>query len=122
MLDGDQSSRSARLVSDSSRRVSIMAVLKTIGEAPELFPLMGDLTTIGRGGTNSIPLADSASSSRHAQFIHDAHGWCVQDRGSLNGTFVNGQRIQPAENVRLLQGDRILIGATEFSLDLETAP
>ena len=97
-----------------------MAVLKSIGDPATAFPLLGDTITIGRGGANSIPLADNACSSRHAQFIRDAEGWNIQDRGSLNGTFVNGQRIQPAENVRLLPGDRIMVGATEFLLELET--
>ncbi len=99
-----------------------MAVLKSIGDLYPSVPLLGDTITIGRGGTNSIPLADNACSSRHAQFIHDAQGWSIQDRGSLNGTFVNGQRIQPAQSVRLIQRDRILLGATEFSFELETAP
>jgi len=98
-----------------------MAVLKSIGDPSSSFPLLGDTITIGRGNTNSIPLADNACSSRHAQFIRDAQGWCIQDRGSLNGTFVNGQRIQPAESVYLSQGDRILIGATELSFELDSA-
>ncbi len=97
-----------------------MAVLKSIGDATTHFPLVGDTITIGRGGSNSIPLADTACSSKHAQFVRDAQGWNIQDRGSLNGTFVNAQRLQTALAVHLIHGDRILLGSTEFSFDSET--
>jgi len=98
-----------------------MAVLKSIGESPTVFPLQGETVTIGRGGANAIPLADNACSSRHAQFVRDPQGWCIQDRGSLNGTFVNGKPIPPGESIRLQRGDKILLGANELEFDPETA-
>src|SRR6202163_4858271 len=96
-----------------------MAILKT--PTGVVHRLNGDTVTIGRGASNAIPLADSACSSRHAQFVADETGWRIEDRGSLNGTFVNSQRIQSA---RLGQGDHIQVGATEliFELDAASAP
>ena len=81
--------------------------------------LSGETVTIGRGATNAIPLSDSACSSRHAQFVSDAAGWRIEDRGSLNGTFVNGNRIQSQP---LTHGDHIQVGATELRFEADGAP
>ena len=94
-----------------------MPILKSA--AGVIHRLSGETVTIGRGATNAIPLADSACSSRHAQFVSDAAGWRLEDRGSLNGTFVNGQRIQ---SVQLSHGDHIQVGATELTFEADGAP
>ena len=91
-----------------------MAILKT--PTGVVHRLNGDTVTIGRGAANAIPLADSACSSRHAQFVEDETGWRVEDRGSLNGTFVNDQRVQTA---RLGHGDRVQVGATELVFEFD---
>jgi adenylate cyclase len=93
-----------------------MAILKT--PTGVVHRLNGDTVTIGRGASNAIPLADSACSSRHAQFVEDETGWRIEDRGSLNGTFVNDQRVQSA---RLGHGDRVQVGATELVFELDGA-
>jgi adenylate cyclase len=93
-----------------------MAILKT---AEGVVHNLGEETvTVGRGATNSIPLADSACSSKHAQLVPDENGWRIEDRGSLNGTFVNGQRVPTA---RLGPGDRIQLGATELIFETDSA-
>src|SRR5712671_5757092 len=93
-----------------------MPILKSA--AGVIHRLSGETVTIGRGATNAIPLADSACSSRHAQFVEDETGWRIEDRGSLNGTFVNDQRVQTA---RLGHGDRVQVGATELVFELDGA-
>ena len=94
----------------------MMAILKT--PTGVVHRLNGETVTIGRGASNAIPLADSACSSRHAQFVEDETGWRIEDRGSLNGTFVNDQRVQTA---RLGHGDRVQVGATELVFELDGA-
>src|ERR1700680_4663877 len=93
-----------------------MAILKT--PTGVVHRLNGDTVTIGRGASNAIPLADSACSSRHAQFVEDETGWRIEDRGSLNGTFVNDQRVQSG---RLGDGDGFQVGATELVFELAAA-
>lgn len=60
----------------------------------ELVVLDGDRVTVGRSGANTITLAhDRTVSALHAVFEPVADGWCVQDLGSRNGTFVRGERL-----------------------------
>ena len=68
--------------------------------------------TFGRGGQNAVPLdGDEFASARHAVVEARADGLWVEDLGSTNGTFVNGDRIA-AE--RLNPGDVLRIGQTEL--------
>jgi adenylate cyclase len=94
-----------------------MALLRT----PEgvIHRLSADTVTIGRDPANDIALHDGACSARHAQFVKDATGWRVDDRGSRNGTFVNGEKVTTS---RLNQGDKVQVGATELTFDLEVRP
>ena len=97
-----------------------MAILRiTDSDGTQVRPLEGAMVTIGRGPGNQIILKDLASSSRHAQLIKNGEGWAIEDRGSLNKTFVNGQEIQ---KIALKPGDRILIGSTELVFELAEAP
>jgi hypothetical protein len=74
------------------------------------FALQQDQVTIGRSAGNELVLADAEVSRRHARVLRRADGYAVEDIGSTNGTFVNGQRIS---HLTLLQdGDTIDLGDT----------
>lgn len=66
--------------------------------------------TIGRSEENSLQIADRFISSRHALLCLRDGRRILVDRGSTNGTFVNGQRIDG--EVELSDGDRIALGNT----------
>ncbi|MHB8170054.1 MAG: FHA domain-containing protein [Thermincolia bacterium] len=68
--------------------------------------------TIGRESANDVRVEDSFASHEHARlFYHKGQYW-LEDLGSTNGTFVNGQRIKDA--TVLLSGDRLKIGGVTF--------
>jgi len=90
----------------------------TVYEGPDLgrdFPLEEGRTLAGRDLETGIPIRDSAVSRNHLALVVDGSGDCVlEDLGSTNGTFVNGERI---ERRRLRPGDRIQVGSTLLKFD-----
>jgi hypothetical protein len=87
------------------------------------FRLDGDLTTAGRHPDSDIFLDDVTVSRRHAEFYRHGPRFTVRDVGSLNGTYVNRERIEEAE---LTAGDEVQIGKFRLlfltSQDLGPAP
>jgi pSer/pThr/pTyr-binding forkhead associated (FHA) protein len=66
---------------------------------------------IGRAEDNDLTLEKPTVSRHHALVTEEGDRWFVEDRGSFNGTFLNGSRIQPGAKVPLRHGDRIGLGA-----------
>lgn len=66
-----------------------------------------DKVTVGRDSRADILLDDSTVSRSHAVFIRANGVFTVVDSGSLNGTYVNRQRV---ERTQLKNGDEIMIG------------
>lgn len=71
------------------------------------FLLNAEVTNAGRHPRADIFLDDFTVSRRHAQFVRDQRGFSVKDSGSLNGTYVNRERIDVAA---LKSGDEVQIG------------
>lgn len=71
-------------------------------------------TTIGRGPTSTILLADNFISAEHTRLWNRNGIWYVQDAGSTNGTYVNNQ---PARNpLPAKAGDIVQVGFIRFKL------
>ena len=71
----------------------------------------GERTLMGRDWQCQIVLNDPQSSRVHAEIFNDEDGWWIQDNGSSNGTYVNGQQI---DNARLVEGTEVRIGSSVF--------
>jgi pSer/pThr/pTyr-binding forkhead associated (FHA) protein len=71
------------------------------------FLLDHDVTTSGRHPDSDIFLDDVTVSRRHAEFHRGGSGFTVRDVGSLNGTYVNRERV---ESATLGNGDEVQIG------------
>jgi pSer/pThr/pTyr-binding forkhead associated (FHA) protein len=78
------------------------------------FPLKSDKQiVIGRSSELDMVLVEDMVSRKHAKFTFTAGKITIEDLGSTNGTFVNGEKIKQA---RLKEGDRILIGTSILKL------
>ncbi len=86
---------------------SALLVVKRGPNAGSRFLLDQDVTTAGRHPDSDIFLDDVTVSRRHAEFRREAGGFVVHDVGSLNGTYVNRERV---EESALRSGDEIQIG------------
>jgi len=72
---------------------------------------------VGRDPSAGMPLEDELVSGHHLRVSPEAEGARVEDLGSLNGTFLNGEQIHAPTRVR--PGDHLLVGVTV--LELRTA-
>ncbi len=78
------------------------------------FPLeMDSEIVIGRSSDLDMVLVEDMVSRRHARITSFSGDLSIEDFGSTNGTFVNGERITKA---RLKEGDRILVGTNIIKL------
>lgn len=80
------------------------------GSAHQLVP--GRNLGIGRASNNFIVLRDDGASRSHAEVYWADGQWNIQDLGSLNGTRVNGRKIE--KGTPLAPGDSVAIGQTEL--------
>jgi hypothetical protein len=78
--------------------------------------LGGNRVVIGRSRDCDVVVTDPNVSRRHAELRRGEHGWSVVDLGSTNGVKVNGRRV---DSTRLQSGDRITIGVTDLTFELE---
>jgi ABC-type multidrug transport system ATPase subunit/predicted component of type VI protein secretion system len=79
------------------------------GAAPaQVFELTQPIVTIGRDAANTIVIQSAGVSRAHAQLTRQGGGFAVQDLGSSNGTFVNGQQISAPRP--LAAGDKVRLG------------
>ena len=84
-----------------------MVVVKRGPNAGSRFLLDSDVTGAGRHPESDIFLDDITVSRRHAEILRHGDEFVVKDVGSLNGTYLNRERIDEA---RLVNGDELQIG------------
>jgi FHA domain len=92
-----------------------LVLVEPAAEAGAAFPVEGE-ATLGRGGGCTVPLAfDTFVSQVHARAVdRDGVLW-VEDLGSRNGTFVDGEQVH--EPTRVAKGTRVQVGETVLEVD-----
>lgn len=91
-------------MTDGSSRL----IVRTGPNPGTVFDLTKEVTMLGRDVTNDIPLGDAEISRQHARLTRTPGGMVLEDLGSTNGTFVNGERLT---SPRVLQsGDLVGMG------------
>ncbi len=86
---------------------SALLVVQRGPGAGSRYLLDSDLSTVGRHPESDIFLDDITVSRRHVEFRREGESFRVHDVGSLNGTYLNGDRVDDAE---LQNGDEVRIG------------
>ena len=81
------------------------------------FTLEGDQITIGRDSSNGIMINDAEISRRHARLTFQGGKYILEDLGSTNGTFVNGQRLA---GPRVLKSGEVVSFGEQIVLVFET--
>ena len=84
------------------------------------FPVAADKQiVVGRSSDLDMVLVEDMVSRKHARIAMQQDQIWIEDLGSTNGTFVNGEKIKRA---RLKEGDRVLIGTSILKLIAGDAP
>jgi hypothetical protein len=103
-------------MADGSSRL----IVRTGPNPGTVFDLTKEVTMLGRDVTNDIPLGDAEISRQHSRLTRTPGGMVLEDLGSTNGTFVNGERLT---SPRVLQSGDLLGLGENVTLTFEsTAP
>jgi pSer/pThr/pTyr-binding forkhead associated (FHA) protein len=105
-MDEDNGETTAEILEELPTGFALLVVQRG-PNAGSRFLLDQELTTAGRHPDSDIFLDDVTVSRRHATFTRTASGYVLADAGSLNGTYLNRERI---ESAMLGNGDEVQIG------------
>jgi predicted component of type VI protein secretion system len=87
------------------------------------FPLEQEEILLGRDLANDITIGDPEVSRRHARFFMRDDNIFVEDLGSTNGTFLNGERISSPKQLRvgdvITLGENVVLVFEKLSVDLD---
>ncbi len=89
---------------------SFQLIVRRGPQPNQSYELNKDIVTLGRDITNDIVINDPEVSRHHLRMTRGAGGFTIEDLGSTNGTFVNGQRLTGARPLR--PGDMVGLGET----------
>lgn len=102
--DAEEELREVTVSNQPHRNLIKLAIRENVTETFEL----KDRSTVGRSSGNSFIIIDAGISRHHAQFTINPSGVFVEDTGSNNGTFINGNRIEKLTQIH--EGDVIRFG------------
>lgn len=91
-----------------------LVVIRGGPHAKTEFPLVQQVTTLGRSHKNTIVMNDHKVSRFHAEISRAPEGYVVRDLESANGVRVNGSKVQSSA---LVATDVVTIGDTDFRVD-----
>src|SRR5438445_8755939 len=97
----------------------VLVMFRAEGEKRS-FSITKDVTVIGRREDCDLRIPVSEVSRKHCRILKDDEGLRVEDLGSSNGTFHNGQRV--SGSIDLQPGDSIQVGPVVFVLQVDGNP
>ena len=111
----DDTSESGPLPQSELESGQALLVVQRGPNAGSKFLIDKDVTTAGRHPESDIFLDDVTVSRRHAEFRRSDGKFSIHDVGSLNGTYVNRQRVDSTE---LSSGDELQIGKFKLTFHM----
>lgn len=97
---------------------AVLVMFRSDGERRS-FSLTRDITVIGRREDCDLRIPLGEVSRKHCRLVRDGDSFRLEDLGSSNGTFHNGQRVQ---EVALGAGDSVQVGPVVFVLQIDGVP
>jgi predicted component of type VI protein secretion system len=85
-------------------------IVRTGPNPGTVFELTKDVSLIGRDVTNDVVVGDAEVSRQHSRLTRTPGGYVLEDLGSTNGTFVNGERLVAPRVMN--PGDLVALGET----------
>ena len=85
-------------------------IVRTGPNPGTVFELTKDVSLIGRDVTNDVVVGDAEISRQHSRITRTPGGYVLEDLGSTNGTFVNGERLVAPRVMN--PGDLVALGET----------
>ncbi len=104
---GEVADEEVKVLVDDEQAASGILVVKRGPNAGSRFWLEEGVTTVGRSPSSTIFLDDVTVSRQHAEIRRERDSFVVSDVSSLNGTYVNRERIDTAA---LHSGDELQVG------------
>jgi len=95
---------------ETARLVMVDGPPALVGRSWPLRPV----SSIGRAPRNTVAIDDPYLSGEHAEIVREAGGWWVRDKGSTNGTLLNGAPVAGRTAIR--PGDIVQFGAIRLQL------
>jgi pSer/pThr/pTyr-binding forkhead associated (FHA) protein len=106
-VEGEETGEEVFQPAEDLEQGQALLVVKRGANAGSTFLIDKDVTTAGRHPESDIFLDDVTVSRRHAEVRRQDTKFLVRDLGSLNGTYVNRERVEETE---LASGDELQIG------------
>ncbi len=97
-------------VRESQQTVQAYLIVLSGPEVGRMFKLEDFEVTLGRAKGTGMRINDVGVSRRHARLVRDGASVFIEDMGSANGTFLNGDRLN--NRLQLRDGDKITLGST----------
>jgi pSer/pThr/pTyr-binding forkhead associated (FHA) protein len=97
---------------------AVLVMFRSDGERRS-FSITRDMTVVGRREDCDLRIPLGEISRKHCRLVRDGDSLRLEDLGSSNGTYLNGQRVQEAV---LGAGDSVQVGPVVFVLQLDGYP
>ena len=97
---------------------AVLVMFRSDGERRS-FSIARDMTVIGRREDCDLRIPLGEVSRKHCRLIRDGDALKLEDLGSSNGTYLNGQRVQESQ---LNPGDTLQVGPVVFVLQVDGEP